>query len=133
MKITKKQLNTLIQESVKRIVHEMVSGKGYMQVTMHGLELGPVQVSARVIPGRRGTFMSPEEPEEIEVDEFSFQGQSISMDELLERENQIRAELGEPPLSHEELLMKAETAVAEDSIDYTDSHEDDLYDLYIGK
>lgn len=133
MKITKKQLNTLIQESVKRIVHEMISGKGYMQVTMHGLELGPVQVSARVIPGRRGTFMSPEEPEEIEVDEFSFQGQSISMDELLERENQIRAELGEPPLSHEELLMKAETAVAEDSIDYTDSHEDDLYDLYIGK
>lgn len=133
MKITKEQLNTLIQESVKRIVHEMISGKGYMQVTMHGLELGPVQVSARVIPGRRGTFMSPEEPEEIEVDEFSFQGQSISMDELLERENQIRAELGEPPLSHEELLMKAETAVAEDSIDYTDSHEDDLYDLYIGK
>jgi hypothetical protein len=133
MKITKKQLDVLIQESVKRIVHEMVSGKGYVQTTMHGLEIGPVQVSARVIPGRKGTFMSPEEPEEIEVDEFSFQDQSISMDELLERENQIRMELGEPALSHEELLQKAELAVAENSIDYADSHDDDLYDLYIGK
>ncbi len=132
MKTTKKQLGELIQESVKRIVHEMISGKGYMHVTMHGLEVGPVQVSARVIPGRKGTFMSPEEPEEIEIDELSIQDEPISMDELLEKENQIRTQLGEPPLSQEQLLQKAEVAVAENSIDYADSH-DDLYDLYIGK
>ena len=116
MKATKKQLATLIHEAVKRSLHEMIAGKGYVTVTMQGLEVGPVQVSARVIPGRKGTYMSPEEPEEIEIDEFALDGNPISVVELLAQENHIRMEMGEPTLSEEELIRKAEVAVAEDSV-----------------
>lgn len=134
MKTTKKQLATLIHEAVKRTLHEMIAGKGFSSVTMHGLEVGPVQVSARVIPGRPATRMSPEEPSEVEIDEFSLQGEVLSVDELIARENQIRMELGEPPLSQEELIQKAEVAVAEDDVMRGDSfQDDDLYDLFSGK
>lgn len=134
MKTTKKQLATLIHEAVKRTLHEMVAGKGFSNVTMHGLEVGPVQVSARIIPGRPATHMSPEESSEVEIDEFSFQGEVLSVDELIARENQIRMELGEPPLSQEELIQKAEVAVAEDDVMRSDSfQDDDLYDLFSGK
>lgn len=135
MKITKKQLANLIQEAVKRTLHEMIAGKGFATVTMQGLEVGPIQVSARVIPGRPGTFMSPEESSEIEIDEFSLQGEVLSSDELVARENQIRMTLGEPPLSQEELLHKAEVAVAEDDVIRGDhsSADDDYYDLSSGK
>jgi hypothetical protein len=114
MKTTKRELQKLMAECVRQALNERFRGGNYTVTTISGLEIGPVDVEGEFIAGDRGSMIDPPSSGEVIIQAFILDGEQISLEDLLTKENEFRAQAGEPPIGEEELLSKAEQAISDE-------------------
>lgn len=109
MKLTKKQLTTMIKEAVQRSLKEF--HKNQHTFTYNGLEIGPLTVQFIHHPVRPKTLYQPEEGGNIEVVGLSFNGKPVDEEQVANAENEIIVPMGEDPLTGEELLNRIQSEI----------------------
>jgi|688.fasta_scaffold1035140_1 hypothetical protein len=107
--ITKKQLSSLIRETVMKQLSE-IEANGHSFVYNH-LHVGPLRVRFKYIKSSPGTRFDPPTESEIEILGLSFNGKPVREEQVVEAENELLAQEGEQPISVEELIEDIEYSI----------------------
>lgn len=115
MKIKKGDLTRLIQERIRRVMSEMYSvGPNLYTFEFKDLEVGPVTVMVHIEPYRAGSRIDPPSGGEVTIKGLSLtRGSEISMEELVKMENALLLQVGERPLTVEDMTSWIETVAAD--------------------
>lgn len=109
MRTTKKELTSVIQETVIRYLKEF--HKHQHELVYNGLQIGPLTVQFVHHPVRPGTLYQPEEGGNIEITRLMFNGKPVDEEQVAQAENDLIVPMGEDPLTGEDLISQLQTAI----------------------
>lgn len=116
MKTTKKELASLIRESVLRSIKEMFDQNKHTFV-FKDLEIGPLTVRFDITPHIPGTPEQPTEGGDIEIQGLLYNGKPVNPQLVARAETKLRKRMGEPTLTVDELMSMIQRRASEEGPD----------------